>query len=466
MRLAAAIRIAIRDGRLLPATRLPPERRMATHLGVGRNTVVRAYELLQNERLVERRQGSGTIVRVRDFEGGGRAAELSSAVQRHVVFQLVTDAAEDLVDLLSAHAPPISAVQQALQESAEGLDAERLSRHPGYFPLGYPPLRDAIAGRLTMLGVATAPEQVLVTTGAQQAITLVANTMGARRNVVVEDPTFPGAIDAFRAAGARLLAVPVSEQGLDPDRLGWLIQEREVVVAYLMPTFHNPTGILIGVPGRLQLAQLAQATQTLLVEDDTLAEIAMGEDAPVSIAAFDSGGSVLSIGSLGKLFWGGLRVGWIRGPAAIVAQLGRVKAAADLGSSVVSQAMAVSLLERADAIRDVRRRELQNSLQTLEELLKTHLGDWTWWTPKGGLSLWARLPYGSSTELAKIAQEHRVSIVPGPVMSAIGSFDDHVRLPLGRESHVVATGIERLAAAWDDYRAQMTRSGRRLDVVV
>jgi DNA-binding transcriptional MocR family regulator len=168
---------------------------------------------------------------------------------------------------------------------------------------------------------------------------------------------------------------------------------------------------------------------------------------------------------MSKLFWGGLRVGWIRGPRPLIAQLGRVKAVADLGSSIASQAIAVPLLARAAEIRELRRRELSETCDLLTGLLARGLPGWTWRRPDGGVSLWVRLPFGSASDLARVAAGHGVAIVPGSVMSARSAFDDHLRLPLTRDAQTLRDGVDRLARAWLDYDRPAAASDRMQIVV-
>jgi DNA-binding transcriptional MocR family regulator len=467
-RLTGALRSGIETGELAPGLRLPPERTLAAQLAVGRGTVVAAYEALRDLGLLERRQGSGTVVR---SEAGalasGRAAELATALQRNLLFRGLASGGDDgAVDLIGTHAPATEPVRDALRLATAALDTDVLSAHHGYFPLGYSPLRRGVAAHLTALGLPTSEDEVLITTGAQQAISVVATCLvepGAV--VVVEDPTFPGAIDAFRTAGARILTVPVTSAGVDLDALAATLADHPVRAVYLMPTFHNPTGCVLPEAGRRRLAALAKAYDVPVIEDDAVAELSLGDHAPAPVGAHAGGAPVLTIGSMSKLFWGGLRVGWIRGPRPLIAQLGRVKAVADLGSSMVSQAIAVALLARAAETRELRRRELSETCDLLGGLLARRLPGWTWRRPEGGVSLWVRLPFGSASDLARIAAGHGVAIVPGSVMSARSAFDDHIRLPLTRDAQTLRDGVDRLARAWREYDRPAATSDRMRIVV-
>jgi DNA-binding transcriptional MocR family regulator len=468
-RLAAALAGAAEREDLLPGTRLPPERVLAAHLAVARTTVSAAYRQLEARGLVARRQGRGTHVTGAMGAGvGARAAELTTSLQRNILFRRLGESPADAVDLLGSCEAPGPAVREALVAAGAAVDVGVLADGHGYLPLGYLPLRRAVAAHLTARGLVTAEEEILVTGGAQQAISLLASyyvTSGAV--VVVEDPTFPGAIDAFRAAGGRILTVPVRQAGADAGLLAATISQAPVRAVYLMPTFHNPTGCVVPEQGRRELARLCRTSGIPFIEDSTVAELALGGEPPLPLAAYGRDAQIVSVGSLSKVFWAGLRVGWIRASRPLVAQLGRLKAVADLGTSLVSQAIAVNLLAGADRIWDLRRAELAGRLSLLQGLLERYLPDWTWRRPGGGLCVWARLPEGSSTELARIAGRHGVLIAPGPVMSPTGQFDEHVRLPFDHRPEVLEQGICRLGLAWQDYRGVLDAYGpRRLDVIV
>jgi DNA-binding transcriptional MocR family regulator len=469
-RLAAALAAAAQRQDLLPGTRLPPERLLAAELGVARTTVSAAYELLEAKGLVQRRQGRGTHV-----AGAGsaaatiRAAELTTTLQRNVLFRRLGEGPADAVDLLGSSAPPSAAIREALAAAMEAIDVHELADGGGYLPLGYPPLRRVLAAHLTAQGLETTEEQILVTGGAQQAISLLAScyvTPGAV--VLAEDPTFPGAIDAFRAAGARILTVPVRSAGADAGLLAATLSQAPVRLVYLMPTFQNPTGCVMPESARREIARLSQGSRIPVIEDNTLAELALGgPPLPPPLAACTREPPVISVGSLSKMYWAGLRVGWIRASRPVIAQLGRVKAVADLGTSLISQAVAVNLLRDAGRIGELRRRELVTRLDLLHDLLERWLPDWRWRRPEGGLSVWVQLPDGSSADLAQIARHHGVLIAPGTVMSPTGRFDEWLRLPFDHQPEVLEQGIGRLAGAWRAYRDVLDAHGPlRVDVIV
>jgi DNA-binding transcriptional MocR family regulator len=468
-RLAAALASAVERHDLLPGMKLPPERVLAAQLGVARTTVSGAYELLERRGLVDRRQGRGTYVTGADGTPASlRAADLTTSLQRNVIFRRLTEGSPHAIDLLGSSAPPGAAIRQAVAAATAAIDLDELMSDHGYYPLGYPPLRQAVAAHLSARGLPTIQEQVLVTGGAQQAISLLAAYYVSPGSIVVlEDPTFPGAVDAFRAGGGRILSVPVHAAGADIGLIAATIAENTVRAVYLMPTFHNPAGAVMPEAARRDLARFGRASGVPIIEDNTLAELALGCEPPPPLAAYGREAHIVSIGSLSKLFWAGLRVGWIRASRSVIAQLGQLKAVADLGSSLVSQAIAAGMLADAERISDLRRRELTERLALLEDLLHGTLPDWRWRRPKGGLSIWARLPAGSSTELAQIAGRRGVLVAPGPLMSPTGQFEEFIRLPFDHEPAVLREGLRRLASAWQSYATALdSHRHSRMDVIV
>jgi DNA-binding transcriptional MocR family regulator len=262
------------------------------------------------------------------------------------------------------------------------------------------------------------------------------------------------------------MPVPVERDGVSADRLREIVTRTAARLIYLMPTFQNPTGALMPERKRRAVARLARERGVPVVEDNTLADLPLGGDPPPPLAAFDAEAPILTVGSLSKLFWGGLRVGWIRSSEAFLARIARRKIMADLGGSVLSQLAAVRLLARADEMREARRRELREKLEKLTRLLERHLTDWTWTPPAGGLSLWARLPRGNSDEFAQLALRHGVSIVPGSLASPEGGSSEHVRLPFVLDAESMEEGVRRLAQAWSAYGAAARRDRARVDVLV
>src|SRR5438093_455313 len=467
LRLAEAIRAAIERGDLSAGARLPAQRVLARWLEVSRTTVVLAYEALSAEQWLEGRQGSGTTVRRSPASAlatrGGAAAALSS---RNVVFRGLVERTGAEIEFLGAHLEGLPAIFDKAWNEAR-TDLAKLLRGHGYMPLGLPELRAAIASHLQRAGLPTKADQVLVTSGAQQAIALVANLLvEAGDPVVLEDPTYPGAIDAFTSFGARLVGVPHDSSGLPVEALRETLSRVSPRVVYLIPTCHNPTGKVLGEAARRQTMHALEGSGAVVLEDMTLADLSLEPRVPPPLAAFSRDVTVLTVGSLSKLFWGGLRVGWVRGPEPLIARLSRLKVVSDLSGSLLSQTVAARVLGRVQELATMRRRQVRTRLDHAARVLAKHLPDWTYRRPAGGLSLWIRLPAGDASELAAIALRRGVAIVPGSVNSPEGRWADHIRLPFAADPKTMEDGIQRVAAAWAEYAPERRSRRRAVGVLV
>jgi len=463
-RLASAIRQAIERGDIASGARLPAERTLAKALSLSRTTVVSALESLRTDGWIESQQGSGS--RVRGGRVAGKSAEETAPTfRRHPVYRGLIEGSGGTIEFLAAHLPAAGVTPDVM--SFEPKVVEELLRGPGYIPMGLPELRRSVAGHLAKSGLATSPDQILITSGAQQAIALTAAALvSSGDRVVVENPTYLGAIDILTGRGARLVPVPVGREGARIDALRDAARRQSPRLLYLMPTFQNPTGVLMPERERRAAARLSQETGIPILEDNTLADLSLGVEPPPPLAAFAPEAPILTVGSLSKLFWGGFRIGWIRASEEMLARIARLKIIADLGGSLLSQLAAVKLLARADKVKQMRRRQVRERFERLTQLLSRHLPGWTWIPPSGGLSMWVKLPAGAASEFAQVALRHGVSVVPGPLASPDGGFDDHLRLPYVLGAEQMEEGVRRLARAWEIYAPSPRRARASLDVLV
>lgn len=467
-RLAAALKAAIDRGDYRAGSRLPAERILARALSVSRTTVVGAYEELRQEGWVESRRGSGSRVRrqARPAPSSRRETLTSQAFRRNTVFRGLIESSGSTIEFLGAHLPgAVEFLEDAI--GFAGKDLAGWLGHPGYTALGLAPLRAKIAEHIGRSGLPTRPEEVLVTHGAQQAIVL-ATQLYVQGNdaVVLEDPTYVGAIDVFAAAGARLLPIPMSEEGMRVDALRETLARQAPRLAYFMPTFHNPLGTVESDESRREIVRLCEERGVPIVEDHTLADLTLGITPPPPLAAYARSSPVLTVGSLSKLIWGGLRVGWVRASEEIIERLARLKVMSDLGNSIVSQVVAARLLSRVEEIRETRRRLLTERLEIAALELERRLPDWSWRRPAGGLSLWVRLPRGAAAEFVAVALRHGVSLVAGSTCSPRAAFPEFLRIPFVQEPEVLREGFRRLGEAWSVYSPAARTERASLDVLV
>jgi DNA-binding transcriptional MocR family regulator len=439
-RLADAIGRAVRRGDLPPGTRLPAERVLAGTLAVSRGTVVGAYERLRTEGVLAARQGSGTWVRP---DAARPVQTLNDATGRAVPARRLAGglvaARDGVIDLATSAVSTLDGVPPEVLTLPDAAMLGRLSGH-GYLPLGLPALRNAVAAGFEPR---TEAEQVIITGGGQQAIALVRDlVLRPGDTVVVEGPTYPGALDLFGRAGARIRTAPPG----DPAALRGLVRAHGARLVYVMPACHNPLGHPMPTAHRRALAKLADQEQVYVLEDNVLDGLVYDGSHEPPIAAYSD--RVLSAGSLGKIAWGGLRIGWLRGPTDLVDRLGRLKGAADFGLSIPSQVIACAVLARLPEIAAHRRALLRERRDLTQALLRRHLPDWRWEEPRGGLSLWVRLPAGDADDLGQRALRHGVDITPGSAHGAGHEHLDHLRVSYGQPPDVLREGIRRLAAAW------------------
>lgn len=410
-RLAATLRSLILDGRIPLQSRLPPERALAGSVGASRATITFAYNRLREEGYIESRQGAGSWVAL---PGGHRAATDALLPERGLEMRIA-----------ALPAPP------ALDELARAAvgDLPRWLDHHGYDPLGLPPLREAIAARYTARGLPTRAEQIIVSNGALQAFDLAIRAVVRRgQRVLVEIPSYPAALDALRAAGARPIAVPVSACGWDLDTLGALARDREPALAYLIPDHQNPTGAVMDTRSRRRAVRDLERTGSHVVIDETFSEL--GLDGPATAPpAPVAGARTIIVGSLSKSVWGGLRIGWARAEPVLIRRLVMARATTDLASPVLEQIVAIHVLRELDAIMAERRALVRERRAALAGALRARLPEWSFTVPTGGLFIWAKLPEPTSTSLAVRAAELGLQITPGPRFGEAGLLERFVRLP-------------------------------------
>jgi DNA-binding transcriptional MocR family regulator len=447
-RLGTAIEDAIRQGLLPPSTRMPAERALADQLAVSRTTVVSAYDRLRADGWLNSRSGSGTWVAAGPAQVARHHAYAATVAQSPLMNLLLVDDATT-IDFAAGSPIPLAELPADLYAVAPELQQALLTdRH--YLPLGYPPLREAIARYYVRQGVPTEARQILVTSGAQQAISLAVSLFVQRGDtVLVESPTFFGALDALRLAGARVVALHVGDAHIDVGMLRDRVIAHRPRFVYLTPTFQNPTGAVMPAADRREVSRIAGDLDVHVIEDGTLADLSIGASStPPPIAAHAPDSGLLSIGSLSKLFWGSLRVGWVRGPLPVISQLARLKSATDLGSPVLTQVIATQLFTALDRARAIRAEQLGQRRDVLMTLIREHLPTWQFREPAGGMFLWVRVPSVDTRYLAQCAARHGVAVTPGALFSVDGTQADRLRVPFLLEPSVLREGTERLAAAW------------------
>jgi len=444
--IADGILAALHDGRLAVGSRLPPTRELAARLRVNRNTVVAAYRTLVDAGAVRGHTGRGTfLARPEPAAGGAAPARLphwsgafARAVEGPGIGNLLsiyrTATSHEGISFAASY--PAAELMPALPFAA-AIDAVLRTRGAevlAYGPTaGYAPLRDWIAADLRRGGAPAEADQVLITNGSQQAIEIVFRALVDPGDaVVLEDPSYTGALSVLASLGARRIGVPMDEEGIRPDLLARALDQHRPRLLYLQPTFHNPTTRTMGEPRRREVLDLAARHRCTIVEDDWARDLRLdGEDLP-TLHAMDGGRHVLHIGTFSKKLLPGLRIGWVAARRDIFERLLLLKQIEDCGTSLLLQAALERFLcdggiephlERArEAYRARRDRMLAALRRNAPRQARTT-------RPDGGLFLWLTLPDGIDTDALFVdARERGVLFSRGTLFHVDGGGKNTLRL--------------------------------------
>jgi DNA-binding transcriptional MocR family regulator len=414
----------IRSGRYLEGSRLPPSRDLARLLEVNRATVHQALQLLKREGWVETNKGAGTHVTRRSAAGpvvGPAPAwdRISSSLLTRIVAEpsLLPVSGSAAVEFdLSRLAPderefPTEVFAELLAETAR--NGALLSYGS---PFGYRPLRETLAARLARRGIHADPDSILIVNGAQQGLDLITRALVDPGDaVVVENPSYPGALSLLRAHRARLLGLPLDSEGPDPEEAARAFRESPKFF-YAMPDFHNPTGLLATPARRAALAAAATSAGVLIVEDAFDADLSVEGELPSPLAAL-APGHVVHLGTISKALFPGVRVGWISGPREFVHRLAALKRVGELTSPPVLQAALNLFLVRGEYERHLARMRtrLKGRLGLAHRIVKERFPiDSRCDKPSGGYVLWIRMPAGvSGIALAAASREKGVLVSAG-----------------------------------------------------
>lgn len=429
--LADGLRLLILDGRLPLDSRLPGERELSAGLSVSRTTVASALAQLREEGYLQSRQGSGSVTMlpeatpaVSPLPGNAPVLDLSTAA-------------------LSAGPEIHKAYSSALTSLPEHLAST------GYDSQGLPELREAIARHYRARGLPTQAEQIMVVNGAVSALSLVLRLLtGPGDRVVVDHPTYPMALAAIRGASCRPVPVSLPATGWDVDGLAATIAQTSPRLAYLIPDFHNPTGRCMDVATRQRVSDIAARSHTMLVVDETMADLWFNAPPPPPLAAFGNEEHTISLGSAGKSFWGGLRLGWIRASTKTISSLIQVRNTFDLGTPLLEQLAAVHLFNDSESFLPRRRELLRQRCEASFAAMRELFPDWQTSQPEGGLSWWVELPRALATVFAAAAESLGIRIGAGPRFGVDGAFERYLRLPFSLEPDEMRMAMQRLQPLW------------------
>ncbi|MDI3340047.1 MAG: PLP-dependent aminotransferase family protein [Sphaerobacter sp.] len=443
-------------------------------------TVVNAYRELAAEGLVVGHVGRGTIVvgATGDGADGGHArgipwSQLFTGVTEVMNDPLLRDtmlvsARSDVISLAtgipSPDLYPIETIRALLDEALHAAGQELLQHCPTE---GYPPLRAALAEWTAGEGQPVAPDQVLIVAGSQQGLYLLARALLEPGDLVaVESPTYLGALQVFRAAGARLLPIPVDEHGMRVGLLEDLIGRRRPKLIYTLPTFQNPTGATMSLERRQRLLALAARYQVPVVEDDPYGALRYDGRPIPPLHALDTHGTVIYLSTLSKILFPGFRIGWIAAPRPVIERLALMKQIVDLDTNPLAQWAVWAFLDRGllgqhvARLRQIYPRRRDRMLAAIE---RHCAGMLTCERPAGGLYVWGWLADGlRARDLLPEAARRGVAIAPGSSFHPDGTGESTLRLnfTLPREEEI-DVAIARLGEAIAALRASRTGGPER-----
>jgi 2-aminoadipate transaminase len=480
------LRSLVHAGDLRPGDRIPASRELATMLGVHRTTVANAYAELESEGLIQGHVGRGTYIK-----GNGNGLKLTpppppvlnggEGIRWELLF--ADERGEEALSRLTAAAPenalsfvmarpaeeyfPVDELQMCVNAVLRREANDVLNLGPSD---GYGPLKEALIEHLRGDGIPTKDENLLITDGCQQSLDIISKAfVRPGDSVILENPTYPGAVAIFHGARARCLAVPMQTRpepgatlGLDLEALEATLAANRVKLIVLTPDFQNPTGTSMPLASRRKVLELAGRHQVPIVEDHIYARLNARDERIPSLKQLDRANIVIHIDSFAKVAFPGLRVGWIVAPSTAIERLRIVKQTTDLHTDQLAQATLAEFLRRGLFTKHIAkmRKVYASRLSALDEALRKHMPEETRWTrPEGGMCLWLELPPGfDASELLIHAKERAVLFAPGRYFYVQNPLPNTLRLGYaGLDEKQIARGVATLA---DILRIEMRKRQR------
>lgn len=451
--IAEQVKTQISNGRLPPGSRLPTVRQMAQHAGVTRLTVQNAYGELQADGWIEATVGRGTFV-----SQGIQPHSAMSSVGQYLTADGVLSDMMQMNQMVGVRSLALAHPDENLFPADEFWhhllrlqpEAAKLMSYGSI--QGDPHLRVAIANLLAERDIIATPEQIVITSGAMQAITLLAQVLGSPGDtVIVEQPTFLGTLNILQVHHLNHLSVTVDEDGLRLDELELLVRRHRPRFLYTIATFHNPTGRCLSVERRRRLVQLAHAYDLYIIEDGIYSNLAYDEPPPPPIQTFDDYGRVIYLSSFSKELMPGLRTGYIVATDPwLRKQLLRIRRGTDLCDSVFTQRALAHFLSDGGLKRHLKRtvpvyRERRDTL--LDALRKFMPAEVDWTYPYGGFCSWLSLPsYFAPGEFYRTALKHGLAFTPGDAYEMRSGTTEYLRLCFGNQNTAaIRAGVELLS---------------------
>ena len=465
--IAIQIRGMITGGALKVGDRLPANRELSKVLGVNRTTVNTAYEELLADGLIESHVGRGTFISAipspprrswikepappppiqwGPMLAGRKPDQWLSGMPRNL------PAAEAVSLAFALPSPELFPIEEFRRSVDRVLRKEGSALLDHGSAAGYRPLREYVAQQASLSGRAVAPEQVLITSGCQQALSLIRQVLVRPGDeVIFETPTYPGALSVFCGYETKYSCIPVNEGGIDLVLLEEALAQRRPRLIYTIPSFHNPTGVTMDLASRRKLLDLALKYRVPIVEDDIYGELRYDGPSLPSLKALDEYGVVIYINSFSKIGFPGIRVGWIIADKTVIDALTVTKRANDLHTTLLSQAAIFEFSRRGLLAKHVKRikKTYANRRDVMLSALEKYFPEEATWThPEGGLSIWVTLPESiNANQILIESMEKGVIFSPGEHFHANLSPANNMRLAFSTtNAQSIEESIKRLGA--------------------
>lgn len=433
----------IATGTLLPGERVPSVRQLKKQLSVSVSTVMQAYRLLEDQQLIRAVPQSGYYVRqpriaIEEPTASRNAPQPREVGLLNLTASLMADVTHAEVIQLGAALPdarllPLEKVNRLFTQVIRHYGDEA---HGYAMPPGRPELRRQIARRLMDAGCSIGPDDIIVTTGATEAIALCLRAVTQPGDVVAtESPTFFCFLDVIRSLHLKIHEIATqSDTGMDLDALEKALAQKQIKTILLATSFSNPLGTLMPVEKKKRLVELARKYDVTLIEDEVYGELAYDGNRPPSMRSFDDGRHVLTLGSFSKTISPGLRVGWCV-PGAFMQRVSDLKVATNHASATLPQLLVATYLEQHGYDRHLRqlRKQYQKQVSEFRQAIAKHFPASTRITrPQGGYVIWVQMPVKvDSVKLYRDAIRQGISIAPGQMFSAIGRYSNCMRINCG-----------------------------------
>lgn len=433
--LADAIAEQITSGKRKPGERLPPTRELAVQLGLNRTTVSAAYGQLEETGLIKGHVGRGSFV-----VGPPAGAEMAGLDWEAILPR--ADAPPNVPRMeinFAASQPdwdqfPMDSFRRLAKEAIDSPEATEILQLGS--PLGYGPLRRYLLAEIRERGVARDSDDLMITNGCQQALDLLARLLSPNgETVAIENPSYHGLTRVFKRAGANIIPIPVSDEGIRPEALEIAMVRHKPRLVVLTPSFHNPTGATIPLAARERILDILRRWDVVAIESDIYSELRYeGEPLP-SLKQLDDRGNVILLRSYSKVSFPGLRVGWVIAPRPVIQRLAELKQVCDLHSDQLSQAVLLRFSHAGELDRHLEKSKLANAqrLSAALDACARYLPPGSKFTkPQGGLNLWIELPAAvDSRDMLLRVQEQGVNFLPGSYFSVDGGHANCLRLSFG-----------------------------------